>query len=436
MSSDGLLLDAAASIGRRIVADAVWHHGRCSWVGAAAGPPGSTAVEYRALGQDLYGGTAGVGLFLAHLADATGDGSFRRTAVGALIHATAGARHPSVSRRDGFHAGSLGVAWAAARAARLLEKEELHAGAVALSAQRGVPSGPDRCPDLVIGMAGSALGLLALAGELDEPRLAEQARATGEILLSRATVTTYGWSWAIPGSRHPAHLCGASHGAAGIGWALLELFAATGDDRFRAGAMGAFAYERSWLDRSAGRWPDLRIAGQRRGPLAAVGSGIAGTWCYGEAGIALTRLRAATVLGPGPHAGDAEIALATTRRHLVDALPYAIDDLSLCHGLGGAADVLLSAAAVLNDWDQAEDGLTQLRHVLLERYVDAGRPWPCGTTGETTPALFLGLSGIGWLLLRLHDPATPSPLSPKPTVDNSCPLDVACACSGRLQMSV
>jgi hypothetical protein len=74
--------------------------------------------------------------------------------------------------------------------------------------------------------------------------------------------------------------------------------------------------------------------------------------------------------------------------------------------------------------------------VLLERYVDAGRPWPCGTTGETTPALFLGLSGIGWLLLRLHDPATPSPLSPKPTVDNSCPLDVAWACSAALPMSM
>ena len=417
MSSDGLLVDAAASIGRNIVADAVWHNGSCSWIGAAAGPPGSTAVEYHALGPDLYGGTAGVGLFLAHLADATGDGSFRRAAVGALIHATAPARHSPVSRRDGFHAGFLGVAWAAARAARLLDDEALHARAVALSAPRGVPSRPDRCPDLVMGMAGSAVGLLALADEIDEHRLAEQACATGEILMSGATVTSCGWSWAIPGSRHPAHLCGISHGAAGIGWALLELFAATGDERFRAGAMGAFAYERSWLDRSAGRWPDLRIAGQRRGSLAPIDSGIVGSWCYGEAGIALTRVRAATVLGPGPHRGDAEIALATTRRHLVDSLPYAIDDMSLCHGLGGAADVLLSSRALLGDCNQAEDGLTQLRHVLLERYVDADQPWPCGTAGETTPALFLGLSGIGWLLLRLHDPATPSPLAPENMLD-------------------
>ena len=151
----------------------------------------------------------------------------------------------------------------------------------------------------------------------------------------------------------------------------------------------------------------------------------------------VTRLRALAVLGPGPHGRDAEIALETTRRHLVDSLPYAIDDLSLCHGLAGAADVLLSTASVLDGWRHVEDLSTQLRHLCLERYADAGLPWPGGTTpGETTPALFLGLSGIGWLLLRLHNRATPSPLSPTPMVDNSCPLDLACNDSGRLPMSM
>ena len=127
----------------------------------------------------------------------------------------------------------------------------------------------------------------------------------------------------------------------------------------------------------------------------------------------MTRLRAVTVLGPGPHLGDAEIALETTRRHLADALPYAIDDLSLCHGLGGAADVLLHAAAAFSlRWRRVAQVVTELGHVMLERYADQGRPWAGGTDGGTTPGLFLGLSGIGWLFLRLHDPATPTPLVP------------------------
>jgi lantibiotic modifying enzyme len=191
MPSDGLFLDAAASIGRSIVADAVWHNGRCSWMGAITRPSESTATEYRALGPSLYGGTAGVGLFLAQIANATADRSFRRTAVGALRHATA---LPRQSPRDGFHAGPLGVAWAAARAGLLLEEGELHALAVALSAQPDIPSGANRCPDLIRGMAGSVLGLLALADELGDPGLVGQARATGEILLSCVTVTSHGWS--------------------------------------------------------------------------------------------------------------------------------------------------------------------------------------------------------------------------------------------------
>ena len=410
MFSDGLFLEAAASIGRSIVEDAVWHNGHCSWVGAASRSE-SAAAEYRALGPSLYGGTAGVGLFLAHAANVTGDGSFRRTAIGALDHATARARQSSLIRRDGFHAGSLGVAWAAARAARLLGEEKLYARAVALSAQPDGPSEPERCPDVISGIAGSTLGLLALADELGDRRLVEDARSTGEVLIECATVTAHGWSWASPGSRYRAHLCGVSHGAAGIGWALLELFAATRDERFRAAGIGAFAYESSWLDPVTGRWPDLRIRGQRRGALAQIDSGIEGTWCYGEAGIALTRLRAVALLGPGFHETDADTAIAATHRHLVDTLPYAIDDLSLCHGLGGAADVLVSAAG-FDDRYSVADVVTRLGNVMLERYADASSSWPCGSAGETTPALYPGLSGIGWLLLRLHDPATPSPLAP------------------------
>ena len=410
MSSDGPFLEVAASIGRRIVTDAVWHDGRCNWVGAAAALPGSAGVEYQALGPDLHGGTAGVGLFLAHLATTTGDGSFRSTAAGALRHATTRARQLPVSRRDGFHAGTLGIAWAAATAARLLDEEELRSTAHVLAAEgRGL--GRDRCPDVVTGMAGCVLGLISLAEDLEDPRLAAEARATGDAIVRRATVTSHGWSWAIPGRRYQHHLCGASHGAGGIGWALLELFAATGEQCFRDGATGAFAYERSWLDPGSGTWPDLRVGGQRRGVRQAIDSGVTGTWCYGEAGIALTRLCAIAALGEGPHLGDADVALETTRTHLADALPYAIDDLALCHGASGAADVLVSAAAFSNRWRDGAEVATELGHIALERRGKAAEAWPRGVA-DTTPGLFLGLSGIGWLFLRLHDRATPSPLAP------------------------
>jgi class II lanthipeptide synthase len=376
MSSDPFL-ECAMTIGRRIAVEAIWHDGCCSWVGAVAEPADRSRPEYRPVGPLVYDGTAGIALFLAELAMVTGEESLRRTATGALRHAISRA-----GRRDGFHAGTLGVAWAAARAGDRLGAEEPAAGARSLI---DAPVAGLR-PDLVQGRAGAIVALLGL-------REIGAAAQAGEALLAGATVTRRGWSWADPAKRTPRHLCGVAHGAAGIGWALLELWAATGDTRFEAAARGAFAYERSWLDRASGIWPDLRTPAAPESMVA--------TWCYGEAGIALSRLCAHAILGDGPHCPDADIALNTARAHLTAALPYAIDDLSLCHGLGGAALALLAAGD--------RESAVALGHVALDRYGESG-DWPCGVYG-TTPGLMRGLSGIGWLFLCLHDPGIASPLS-------------------------
>jgi lantibiotic modifying enzyme len=403
MSSDDPFLDAAAAIGRRIVRDAVWDDGRCNWVGAVMDPKDAWQARYRALEPNLYDGTAGVGLFLAELGALTGDAEFRRAALGAMRQAAA--RAPS-HRRDGFHVGSLGIAWAVATAAALLDADELHERARMLPAVAAPP--PSGCPDVLLGAAGSAIARLALAEMLDDAALVEDAVATGEELLSRASITRHGWSWADPRRRYRHHLCGLSHGAGGIGWALLELFLATGDDRFRDGAEGAFAYERSWLHEDSGTWPDLRFGGERRGKAPSAPPLTAGSWCYGEAGIAVVRLRAIDVLGPGRYEGELGLALEATRRQVVAALPYEIEDLTLCHGAAGAAEALLCGAAALGG---RCDEAAELGSVALERFAATGARWPCGALGETSPALFRGLSGIGWWLLRLHDPTIPSPLS-------------------------
>ena len=416
MSSDDTFLDVATLLGLRIVADAVWHDGRCSWIGALADPDVPRRAEFVALGPDLYGGTAGVGLFLARLSVLTGDEAVRRTAIGALRHAMGRAGTLPAERRHGFHLGALGIAWTLADAADLLGEEELHAGArsVAHSAASAPATGR---PDLLMGSAGTVVALLRLSAALDDPVFIELARVAGEDLVQTATVTRHGWSWAVPGRGRPQRLCGCSQGAAGIGWALVELFAATGDQRFREGAAGAFAFERSWLDPDSGTWPDLRIGGQRRTGHRRIESPAAGTWAHGEAGIALTRLSATAVLGDGPHARDAEIAVGATERHLADALPFAIEDLSLCTGLMGEADVLGSAAEF--GFEPSADVASDLAHVAHERQAKTGEDWPCGGMGRKTPGLFPGLAGIGWCFLRQHDPGTPSPLAPWRVVDTA-----------------
>ena len=70
----------AARIGRRICDEAIWHDGRCNWIGASneERPFGQVGVSYGALGPDFYGGTSGIGFFLAQLYLVTGDKEARR----------------------------------------------------------------------------------------------------------------------------------------------------------------------------------------------------------------------------------------------------------------------------------------------------------------------------------------------------------------------
>jgi lantibiotic modifying enzyme len=86
-------------------------------------------------------------------------------------------------------------------------------------------------------------------------------------------------------------------------------------------------------------------------------------------------------------------------------------NFSLCHGLGGNAELLIYGAEVLKrkDWAAAAQHLG-LQGVQM--YEKNRMPWPCGVLGGgETPNLLLGLAGIGHFYLRLHDPtAYPSVL--------------------------
>ena len=61
-------------------------------------------------------------------------------------------------------------------------------------------------------------------------------------------------------------------------------------------------------------------------------------------------------------------------------------------------------------WVERRPEAAALGVAAIERYGAAPGDWPCGAAGGTNPSLFRGLGGIAWWLLRLHDPAIPSPL--------------------------
>jgi hypothetical protein len=391
-------LPAARRIGVDLCQRAFWHEDRCSWIGADpsggppldGGPPGATSS---ALGPGLYSGTAGVALFLAELAAATGLDDARRTATAAARHAL---RHAERLPGRALYTGALGVALAAARVGVVLADVTLvSAGrALALTCVRDGEA-PDEF-DLIGGDAGGVLALLALADLTGDPRLRDGAVALGEDVLAVAVDDGETLRWPARSSEGTPALCGLSHGASGAALALTELFRATGAPHWRDAVLRAFAYERRWFDADAGNWRDLRALPGRPAYMTA--------WCHGAPGIALARLRAAEILGDEGLRAEAETALRTTRKTVEVMMRHGADDFSLCHGLAGNADVLLLAG----DRDVA----AAVGSFGLDAHAAAGGRWACGTTTGESPGLMLGLSGIGSFYLRLADAAVPSPLLP------------------------
>lgn len=420
-----LLLDGASRIGHRLVQNADWNGNACSWQVRVPGPTvlGHRATTLKPAPGHLYGGTAGISLFLAELFRKNPDSALRRT-VRAGLRAAAREGDRLDNSAFGFYTGRVGIAYAAARAAEVLGTEEELAMAQRLLDPLEGQEGDDQALDVIGGAAGAIPALLVLSDYLENDRYIEIAQALAEHLLRTAHRGPRGWSWQT--GLHGAqvrHLCGLAHGTCGIGHALLTLYLRVGDARFRFAAEQAFAYEREFFVATLGNWPDLRHKGVadylyegRSGELRSrVRAGLPWpdyevsymrTWCHGAPGIALTRLFAADVLKHPVYLSEAEASLAST----VESLPGISYNYSLCHGLGGNAEPLLLGATLLNREDLQEQ-VANWALRAYEQYELGGRPWPCGHLQQASDAsLMLGEAGIGYFFLRTADSLTPSVL--------------------------
>lgn len=405
-------------IGRRICQEALWHEERCNWIGAEVVEGDSSAsysrLEYSALGPNLYGGTAGIALFLAELYSVSRDLDLRRTALGAIRQALSSLEShafSTASDRLGLYTGWPGILMAAARVARLVSNEELLERVYQIMATCKPELGRENTyePDLLTGIAGAAVALIELHDTLQTSMPLEFAIECGDSLLRQVEVGEAGYSWRGPGPRKHPGLTGFSHGAAGVGYALLKLFCVTGDASYRVAAEMAFRYERYWFDPECNSWPDLREYSGRRRPRGHVPLPAATSWCHGAPGIALSRVYAHRILGDEMYKNEAGIALDVTRNTTEQLQLLGSGGFSLCHGLAGNAEILNIGRSASMAADCAFDELTlEIAARGIRDYAIQNHDWPQGIPGGETPGLMLGLAGIGYFYLRLSNPSTPS----------------------------
>jgi class II lanthipeptide synthase len=412
-AGDDNFLRTAAQIGKSLAEQAIWYQQYCNWLGPrlVAGEinEGRMANAYGALGPDLYAGTSGVALFLGELYHCTGDRQIYRTALGAIQQALSQLGNVPPADRLGFHVGWMGIVLAAARLSDLLEQPGLAEKARRLLHDTSRASAELGGFDILAGRAGAIAVCLVLHDVWQDADPLTFAIRLGDELIERAVPSVAGISWKTPAVRHMHNLTGFSHGSAGAGYALFELFSITREERYREAALQAFDYERYWFDSRAANWPDFRE------PALSVRSGkyafsFANAWCHGAPGIALSRMRAYELSRDPLCREEAVIALQTTRAVLDAYQRTGVGNFSLCHGLAGNAEVLLYGTQVLPadmDWSTAA---YQAGIVGNQTYGMPGHEWPCGSPGGESPGLMIGLAGIGYFYLHLSGVRVPSVL--------------------------
>lgn len=356
--------------------------------------------QWQPMSPRLYDGLGGVALFLAATQKFGGDPELAGLARSALKTMTGEGGQTNYVRAlldygIGAGTGLPSVSYALIRAGEFLGEEEWLDHARRLAAMVNPEHiRADRKLDVIAGAAGAALGLLALYHVTHDQEALEKAALCGEHLLQRRTPNPQGpraWKtfW-----EHPA--TGFAHGAAGMAYTLLKLYAATGNDAFREAAIEAEEYEDSVFLHDVSNWPDFSRPPQQGRYRCR------NAWCHGSSGIALSRLAALPILDTPQVRQDIEHGLRAVRSTGTHGLDTA------CCGVLGRAETLLVAARELGDpvylHEARQWGTTVLHRTRPPGTYALGQP-----NAPLHASFHQGLSGIGYEFLRLADPlALPS----------------------------
>lgn len=369
--------------------------------------PNAERFQLQVLGDNLYDGRCGIALFLAALDQVVGNQRFRSLALRTLqslreqiqtFDAETGQLFAKLMGIGGA-AGLGSIIYALVKVSQFLEDDTLLADAQVL-VDWITPEiiASDKQLDIIGGSAGAILGLLVLYATTGESVVLEKAIACGHHLVKHRV--SYEGSPKAWRTLEEKPLTGFSHGAAGIAYALLRLYAVTQERDYLEAALEGIEYERTLFSESAGSWPDYRDFKQQKGqPRFTV------NWCSGASGIGLGRLGSLGIVKTPETEQEIEIALQTTQKYSLQARD------NLCCGNWGRFEVLLVGAKRQTRPDWYQTALQQSTNVVARaKQIGTYQLLPNFPNSVFNPGFFQGTSGIGYQLLRLATDVLPSVL--------------------------
>lgn len=345
-------------------------------------------LQLEFMSHNIYDGMMGVALFLAALAYITKEEQFSNFAYNILNSARKDLYTNNRLKKElgiGGLTGLGSIIYAFTKISyylddkKLLDDAKLAAELITLD---DIYS--DQHFDIVGGCGGTLLAMLMLYSLTNDKSLMTKSLACGQHLLTRRTFDESGFlAWK---NMHARPLTGLAHGAAGIAYSLLKLYEVTKERCYLEAAEMGIAFEQAVFLPSFNNWPDFRFSQQPGNEQCMI------SWCHGAPGIALARLSGQHILDNDSIQKDIISGLQTTKQNWLDATDY------LCCGSFGKLEVLWVAAQKSKD-SHLQDTVFNNANLILGKIKSSHR-----NTSLFSPGFFLGMSGIGYQLLRLSCP--------------------------------
>ncbi len=387
---------AAERIGDILLENAIWSEDgkEVGWISMMATGFRERSCLIRPMDYSLYGGLAGVTLFMAELSGKTDKEEYerlRKVLVDMLFrHTDALFQERGVGKRlTGAYTGEASLAFA------YMLLYDIYGDCIFLeylrkqcqAAARGLEG--DREYDVLGGNAGAILVFLKAYRLTGEGCYLVWAREAGDWLIRAATDYGYGSGW-VNRSAGTA-LTGFAHGTAGIMLALTRLGYVAGEKKYLETAYSAYRYEEHYYREDMLDWEDLR-GGESR-----VRESQEMAWCHGWGGIVLARMEAMECAE-----GDFREELRWTAGFAEEKQRTAGDgkqiylkkSLCLCHGICGNL-------ALMSRMSNTPEEISRFKYLVMKA-IGGGKkdmvPWmEAQESGDY--GLLGGLAGVGYSCL-------------------------------------
>ncbi len=391
--SPALLVRHACVLGDEILQSAYGEGEGRSWLGLT-----SSGEKHQVIGPlplDLYGGRVGIALFLAQLGATSGEQRFTSAAQelirGSLALAEA---RPERFSGAGAFTGLGGLVYALTFLSRLWSDL-----ALLQQAERWLQALQPSFAGGGFDLIGGCGGTLAVATVLDEAGSTSLSRDAMDRCIAHLSANAQSDGDGAYWKMEMGAMSGFAHGVGGTAWALARAALRRHDLAALQLAHRAMRFEHGLYDSARQNWLiTVKEATGRTFDDDCV------RWCWGAAGVALSRLPLLAVFDDAFLREDVERAAATTLHRGFG------ESHSLCHGDLGNYDILLQCSQALQD-----PRLLGLANAALAESLEregAGGWQPGNVLSIPTAGLFTGSAGIGYGLLRAADPAhVPSLLS-------------------------